>query len=50
MSMLSRKDFKNDKLNLKPQTLREPIRKFKRFNFKSPSSCDIKDDYWDGRS
>ena len=38
--------FKNGRLNLKPWILREPIHKFKRFNFKSPSSCDIKDEYW----
>ena len=38
MSMLSRKDFKNGKLNLKPRTLREPIRKFKKLKFESPSA------------
>ena len=46
MSTLSRKDFKNGKLNLKPRTLREPIRKFKKLKFESPSSCDIKGEYW----
>ena len=46
MSTLSRKDFKNCKLNLKPQTLRESIRKFKKLKFESSSSCDIKGKYW----
>ena len=40
MSMLSK-----GKLNLKPPTLREPIRKFKMLKFKGPSLCDIKGEY-----
>ena len=46
ISKLSGEDFKNGKLNLKPRTLREPIHKFKKFKFKSPSSGNIKGECW----